>query len=261
MAVLQQQKCHFGDEMVTEEEKKKRTTDLFSFLSPFYDRICDVTSLGIHRIWKNALINSLNPQPGMKIVDMAGGTGDIAFRFLDYILNQTSSKDIPSHVTVCDISQGMLNVGRQRAEKLGYSDCDQISWLLADAENLPIESDSIDVYAISLGMRNVANIKKTLEEAYRILKPGGRFICLELSRVTNPILRKLYDLYSFGFIPLVQRLILGNCKSPTILVESIRQFPDQETFKVMIQDAGFQHVTYENLMFGVVAIHSGFKPS
>ncbi|CAH0391164.1 unnamed protein product [Bemisia tabaci] len=252
-------KTHFGFEVVDENEKTEKVHQVFESVASSYDKMNDAMSFGIHRIWKDIFIDRLGPVPGTRLLDVAGGTGDIAFRFLKYLKNTgNSDAHSESHVTISDINEHMLNVGKGRAQKLGYSD-EQISWLLANAEELPIEDNSYTAYTIAFGIRNVTHMDRALAEAYRVLKPGGRFLCLEFSHVNNQVLQWLYDRYSFEVIPVMGQVIAGDWKSYEYLVESIRQFPNQEDFSKMIRSAGFRCVSYENLTFGVVAIHSGFK--
>ncbi|KPP64431.1 2-methoxy-6-polyprenyl-1,4-benzoquinol methylase, mitochondrial-like [Scleropages formosus] len=243
----------------------------------------DAMSLGIHRLWKDTLLRTMNPLPGTRLLDVAGGTGDISFRFLEYVRSQEARRrrreaqalQTPSwqeiansygpgapgskecRVVVCDINKDMLKVGQQRAKDLYYTT--GLSWVVGDAEELPFDDDQFDVYTIAFGIRNLTHIDKALEEAYRVLKPGGRFLCLEFSHVSNPLLSRIYDAYSFQLIPVLGEVIAGDWKSYQYLVESIRRFPDQETFQSMIEEAGFFSVQYHNLTGGVVAIHSGFK--
>lgn len=251
---------HFGFETVTEAEKGQKVYSVFHNVAEKYDLMNDVMSGGIHRLWKDYFVRLMSPAPGTRLIDVAGGTGDIAFRFMDFLRHAKSGSDMSSasHVTVCDISQAMLDVGQRRAAQ---RDCHsgEISWLLGNAEQLPVGDESYDVYTVAFGIRNMTHIDTVLSEAYRVLRPGGRFMCLEFSEVTNPLLRSVYDMYSFHVIPVMGQVVAGDWKSYQYLVESIRQFPCQEEFKEMIEDAGFSHVTYENLMFGVAAVHSGFK--
>ncbi|KAM9447282.1 2-methoxy-6-polyprenyl-1,4-benzoquinol methylase, mitochondrial [Clarias gariepinus] len=274
---------HFGFETVTEEEKSERVYKVFESVAQKYDVMNDAMSLGIHRLWKDALLRVMNPQPGLRLLDAAGGTGDISFRFLNYTrsvherqlrqrarTNQTPSwqeisggygsegAQIPeSRAVVCDINKEMLKVGKERAETAGITT--GLSWVVGDAEELPFDDDQFDIYSIAFGIRNVTHIEQALQEALRVLKPGGRFMCLEFSKVSNPLLSRLYDAYSFQMIPVLGEVIAGDWKSYQYLVESIRKFPDQETFKEMIEDAGFFRVQYTNLSGGIVALHSGFK--
>ncbi|XP_068680850.1 2-methoxy-6-polyprenyl-1,4-benzoquinol methylase, mitochondrial-like [Montipora foliosa] len=254
---------HFGYESVSEKEKTQRVYRVFENVASSYDKMNDVMSFGIHRLWKDRLIRVLNPPPGTKLLDVAGGTGDIAFRFLNHIENKklsrgnlkTSADD--SYVTVCDINKAMLDVGQRRAERFHHTS--GISWIQGNAEELPLASASFDAYTIAFGIRNVTRMQKALSEAYRVLAPGGRFLCLEFSEVQNSLLARLYESYSFEMIPVMGHVIAGDWKSYQYLVESIRQFPNQEEFTRMIEDVGFSNVTYENLSFGIAAIHSGFK--
>ncbi|KAM6965497.1 2-methoxy-6-polyprenyl-1,4-benzoquinol methylase, mitochondrial [Aplochiton taeniatus] len=276
---------HFGFETVPEAEKAQRVYKVFESVAQKYDVMNDAMSLGVHRLWKDMLLHVMHPQPGAKLLDVAGGTGDISVRFLNYVrsqqdrqqrraalANQTPSwQEISenyaseagtqdpqeSRAVVCDINKEMLKMGKQKAESLGITT--GLSWVVGDAEELPFDDDLFDVYTIAFGIRNVTHIDQALQEALRVLKPGGRFMCLEFSKVTNPVLSRLYDAYSFQLIPVLGEVIAGDWKSYQYLVESIRKFPDQETFKGMIEDAGFYNVQYYNLTGGVVALHSGFK--
>lgn len=179
---------HFGFKSVNENEKEEMVYDVFKNVAASYDLMNDAMSFGIHRLWKDVFIERLSPFPGTKLLDMAGGTGDIAFRFVRYLQNQTQNEHEPdSHVTISDINQNMLDVGKRRAEKLGLTDngsC-SIEWVCANAEQLPFEDNSFTAYTIAFGIRNVTHIDKVLSEAYRVLKPGGRFLCLEFSHLTN----------------------------------------------------------------------------
>ncbi|XP_031550445.1 2-methoxy-6-polyprenyl-1,4-benzoquinol methylase, mitochondrial-like [Actinia tenebrosa] len=258
----QQDTTHFGYETVTEEEKTEKVYKVFENVATSYDLMNDAMSFGIHRIWKDKFMKVLNPPPGTQLLDVAGGTGDIAFRFLKYVNRQRSrtyqpSKERESWVTVCDINKYMLEVGKQKANKLNFTS--GLSWVAGDAQNLPAKDNSFDAYTIAFGIRNVTRIQEALEEAYRVLRPGGRFLCLEFSEVKNPVISRVYDKYSFNAIPVMGQVLAADWKSYQYLVESIRQFPNQEEFAGMIEDAGFRSVTYENLNIGVAAIHSGFK--
>ncbi|XP_012279736.1 2-methoxy-6-polyprenyl-1,4-benzoquinol methylase, mitochondrial isoform X2 [Orussus abietinus] len=252
---------HFGFETVKESEKTKKVHSVFENVANSYDVMNDAMSLGIHRIWKDIFIETLAPTHGCRLLDCAGGTGDITFRYLNYLKKTTNSKKVQSHVTVSDINEHMLEVGKIRARRLGWTvenGCD-IDWQCANAEKLPFADESFTAYTIAFGIRNVTHVEEALSEAYRVLRPGGRFLCLEFSQVNNEMLRWLYDKYSFQVIPVMGTLIAGQWEAYRYLVESIRRFPKQEDFKDMIEGVGFRQVTYKNLTFGVVAIHSGFK--
>lgn len=258
----------FGFKHVREEEKSQMVGNVFSSVASNYDLMNDLMSGGLHRLWKDRLVSMLNPFPGMKHLDVAGGTGDVAFRILDGIssIKRRANQDpINDHlqeetqIHVCDINPNMLNVGRKRAIERGLGEDKSLIWLEGDAEALSFEDNTMDGYTIAFGIRNVTHIEKVLAEAYRVLKHGGRFLCLELSHVEVPVFKELYDYYSFSVIPAVGELVAGDRDSYQYLVESIRRFPPQEKFASMIADAGFQKVEYENLVGGVVAIHSGLK--
>ncbi|KAJ3393470.1 2-hexaprenyl-6-methoxy-1,4-benzoquinone methyltransferase [Entophlyctis sp. JEL0112] len=221
----------------------------------------DFMSGGIHRLWKDYLIQTINPSSDAKLLDVAGGTGDIAFRFL----NHCNAKYGPTHsasVRVVDINPAMLEVGKQRSKAIGLGDSDKISFEEGNAENLAnVDSSSVDVYTIAFGIRNCTHVDKVIAEAYRVLKPGGRFTVLEFGHVENQVVKGIYDLYSFQVIPKLGHIVANDAESYQYLVESIRKFPPQPKFASMIKDAGFKVVGkgWEDLTFGVAAIHSGFK--
>ncbi|XP_059045944.1 2-methoxy-6-polyprenyl-1,4-benzoquinol methylase, mitochondrial-like [Achroia grisella] len=252
---------HFGFETVDEGEKWKKVHEVFENVADKYDLMNDVMSFGIHRLWKDIFIQRLAPTPGTRLLDMAGGTGDITFRYINYLKNLGEAGGRRSAVTVCDINQHMLDVGQLRAQKQGYTkdNAVDIEWVCENAEQLSLPDDSYTAYTIAFGIRNCTHVDKVLEEAYRVLAPGGRFMCLEFSHIPNDAVQWVYDRYSFQLIPVLGQLIAGQWKPYQYLVESIRQFPNQEKFKSMIEDAGFRQVTYENLTLGTCAIHSGFK--
>uniref|UniRef100_A0A5B6YFQ4 2-methoxy-6-polyprenyl-1,4-benzoquinol methylase, mitochondrial n=1 Tax=Davidia involucrata TaxID=16924 RepID=A0A5B6YFQ4_DAVIN len=258
----------FGFKEVREEEKSQLVGDVFSRVASNYDLMNDLMSGGLHRLWKDRLVSKLNPFPGMKHLDVAGGTGDVAFRILETInsVNRRAMQDVlednlleETQIHVCDINPNMLSVGKKRAQERGLGEDRSLVWVEGNAETLNFEDDSIDGYTIAFGIRNVTHIEKVLAEAYRVLRRGGRFLCLELSHVEVPVFKQLYDYYSFAVIPAVGELVAGDRESYQYLVESIRRFPSQEKFASMIADSGFQKVEYENLVGGVVAIHSGLK--
>lgn len=256
----------FGFKEVPEEEKSKLVGEVFTNVASNYDLMNDLMSGGLHRLWKDRLVSDLNPFPGMKHLDVAGGTGDVAFRVLEAVntIKHRAAQDAldnfqeETQVYVCDINPKMLNVGKRRALERGFAE-ESLIWVEGDAEALKFEDNTMDSYSIAFGIRNVTHIEKALAEAHRILKRGGRFLCLELSHVEAPVFKQLYDYYSFSVIPAVGEFVAGDRESYQYLVESIRRFPSQEVFASMIAEAGFQKVEYENLVGGVVAIHSGLK--
>ncbi|WP_299859973.1 bifunctional demethylmenaquinone methyltransferase/2-methoxy-6-polyprenyl-1,4-benzoquinol methylase UbiE [uncultured Roseobacter sp.] len=240
---------HFGFETVPEGEKAGRVQGVFSSVASKYDIMNDVMSGGIHRLWKDAMMDWLAPRPGQKLLDVAGGTGDISFRFL--------KRAGSGHATVLDLTEPMMVEGRQRAEAAQMQE--SLDWVVGDAMALPFEDNSFDVYTISFGIRNVTRPQDALHEAYRVLKPGGRLMVLEFSQLPNLAMQKAYDLYSFNVIPRMGQIIANDRDSYQYLVESIRNFPDQESFLAMIRDAGFENAKYRNLTMGVACLHSGWK--
>ncbi|RZW04041.1 MAG: bifunctional demethylmenaquinone methyltransferase/2-methoxy-6-polyprenyl-1,4-benzoquinol methylase UbiE [Rhodobacteraceae bacterium] len=240
---------HFGAREVREDEKAGLVHGVFTNVASKYDVMNDVMSVGIHRLWKDAMMDWLAPRNGQRLLDVAGGTGDIALRFL---------KRAPeAEAVVLDMTESMLIEGRQRADATAMAD--RLDWTVGDAMALPFEDSSFDVYTISFGIRNVTRINDALSEAYRVLRPGGRLMVLEFSQLPNDGLQSLYDLYSFNVIPRMGQAIAGDRDSYQYLVESIRRFPDQETFAGMIRAAGFGQVKYRNLSLGIAALHSGWK--
>lgn len=240
---------HFGFETVNEADKAGRVRGVFESVASKYDIMNDLMSGGVHRLWKDAMMDWLAPRPGQKLLDVAGGTGDISFRFL--------KRAGHGHATVLDLTAPMLEEGRKRAEAAQMSD--SLEWVVGDAMALPFDDNSFDVYTISFGIRNVTRPEEALAEAYRVLRPGGRLMVLEFSKVPQPGLRALYDLYSFNVIPRMGQMVTGDRDSYQYLVESIRRFPDQQTFLGMIRDAGFGNAAYRNLTLGVACLHSGWK--
>ena len=240
---------HFGFETINENEKAGRVQGVFNSVASKYDVMNDVMSLGVHRIWKDMMMDWLAPQAGQKLLDVAGGTGDIAFRFLD--------RSGFGHATVLDLTSSMLAEGRSRAEAKQM--INEIDWVVGDAMNLPFENNVFDVYTISFGIRNVTRPQEALKEAYRVLKPGGRIMVLEFSQIPVPLGQWFYDRYSFNLIPKMGELIADDRSSYQYLVESIRKFPDQETFLGMVEAAGFENAKYRNLSLGIACLHSGWK--
>ena len=240
---------HFGFQTVAEDEKAGKVHGVFSNVASKYDVMNDVMSVGIHRVWKDAMMDWLAPRDGQRLLDVAGGTGDIAFRFLH--------RAPGARATVLDMTESMLVEGQKRAEAEQMAE--KLDWIVGDAMALPFEDNSFDVYTISFGIRNVTRIADALSEAFRVLKPGGRLMVLEFSQLPNEGMQKLYDLYSFNVIPKMGKVIAGDEDSYQYLVESIRKFPDQEIFASMIRQAGFEMVKYRNLSMGIAALHSGWK--
>lgn len=239
---------HFGYQTVPEADKAGMVHGVFTRVASKYDIMNDLMSAGMHRLWKDGMMDWLAPRAGQRLLDVAGGTGDVAFRFL---------KRGGGQAVVLDMTEGMLVSGRQRAEADQMAG--QLDWVVGDAMALPFADNSFDVYTISFGIRNVTRIGDALTEALRVLRPGGRLMVLEFSQIPNEMLQKAYDLYSFNVIPVMGQVVAGDRDSYQYLVESIRQFPDQEEFARMIRTAGFGLVSYRNLTMGVAALHSGWK--
>lgn len=238
----------FGFKQVPTEEKVGLVREVFDSVAENYDLMNDLMSLGVHRLWKDTFINAMGPRPNMHLLDVAGGTGDITFRFLERG---------GGRATICDINQSMLTVGKERAAK--RAGADKISWVCGNAEALPAEDCSVDVYSIAFGLRNVTNIDNALKEARRVLKPGGRFMCLEFSRLALPFLDPVYDYYSFNILPEIGARVANDRESYVYLAESIRQFPPQDELVERIHQAGFSNAGYRNLSGGIAAIHSAWR--
>jgi demethylmenaquinone methyltransferase/2-methoxy-6-polyprenyl-1,4-benzoquinol methylase len=239
---------HFGFKTVPAAEKASLVRAVFDDVAPSYDLMNDLMSLGIHRLWKRALIDKLKPRPGMKLLDLGGGTGDIAFRF-----REAGGGD----VVVCDINKEMLAVGRDRA--IDRAMLEGVEWVCGDAEALPFPDRSMDAVTIAFCLRNVTHIDKALTEAHRVLRPGGCFLCLEFSHVILPGFDKVYDGYSFTVLPLLGKLVAGNRDAYQYLAESIRRFPNQEELAQKMRAAGFAQVSWRNLSAGIAALHVGWR--
>lgn len=242
----------FGFRHVAEADKQNLVNGVFHSVAGKYDLMNDIMSGGMHRLWKNALVAWLAPPPvpGWCALDVAGGTGDIAFRLI-------KASGGYARAVILDINASMLQVGKARAHAKGLAQ--NVEFVEANAERLPFADESFDAYTIAFGIRNVPHIDTALAEAWRVLKPGGRFLCLEFSAVEMPLLDKIYDLWSFQAIPRLGQIITNDAESYRYLVESIRKFPKQQDFAAMISKAGFAHVHYRNMTGGIAAIHSGWK--
>lgn len=246
----------FGNRRVVADERQGLVNEVFATVAERYDLMNDLMSGGLHRLWKADMMTWLNPPRSggrsYRLLDVAGGTGDVALRYAS-----ATREAHDATATICDISPDMLAVGKRRIEKAGLSH--RITTVEGNAEHLPFGDNTFDAYTIAFGIRNVTTIENALSEAYRVLKPGGRFLCLEFSRVEVPILDRLYDFHSYEVIPRLGALTAGAAQPYEYLVESIRKFPDQETFAGMIRAAKFENVAYRNLTGGVAAMHSGWK--
>jgi demethylmenaquinone methyltransferase / 2-methoxy-6-polyprenyl-1,4-benzoquinol methylase len=247
----------FGYRDVPEAEKEGLVREVFSSVAKRYDLMNDLMSGGVHRLWKDVFVDWLDPRPGRAYLDVAGGTGDIAFRIAGLArqrANKTGGGE--AAITVCDINADMLGEGVRRA---GEKHEAAIEWVCGDAEKLPIPDASMDAYTIAFGIRNVTHIQVALEEARRVLKPGGRFLCLEFSRVEAPGLDKIYDVYSMNVLPHIGQMAAGDAEAYRYLAESIRRFPPQNAFAKMIEKAGLARVQVRNLTGGIAAMHSAWR--
>jgi demethylmenaquinone methyltransferase/2-methoxy-6-polyprenyl-1,4-benzoquinol methylase len=242
----------YGFRDVVDADKQGLVNEVFHRVASRYDLMNDLMSGGMHRLWKDGMVAWLNPpkRPGWRSLDVAGGTGDIAFRIVE-----ASGRN--AHVTVLDINGSMLDVGRERAEKRGLAA--NVDFVEANAEELPFPDASFDAYTIAFGIRNVPHIDKALSEACRVLKHGGRLLCLEFSEVQAPVLDKAYEAFSFNVIPQIGRIVTGDAEPYRYLVESIAKFPRQPDFARMIEKAGFSRVTWRDYTAGIAALHSGWK--
>jgi len=244
---------HFGNSIVSKKEKSIKVNSVFSSVSDNYDLMNDIMSIGTHRLWKDAMVNwipSIDTHSNFCHIDIAGGTGDIAYRLLNRF-----SDNFSSHII--DLNPEMIDFAVSRAERKKFPE--RISFTVGNAEKLPIQSNSVDLVTIAFGIRNVVTIENALSEIFRVLKYGGRFICLEFSDVSVPLLDKIYDYYSFNVIPELGRIIAGDAESYRYLVESIRRFPNQKIFCEMIEQTGFDNVKWRNLSGGIATLHSAWR--
>ena len=241
---------HFGYKTVDTENKASMVADVFHSVAAQYDVMNDLMSFGIHRLWKRFTIDASGVRPGNKVLDLAGGTGDLTAKF-----SQIVGKD--GQVILADINSSMLNVGRDKLRDRGL--VQNIEYVQANAECLPFEDNSFDIITIAFGLRNVTDKDKALRSMYRVLKPGGRLLVLEFSKPEHELLNKAYDFYSFNILPKMGVLVAKDGDSYQYLAESIRMHPDQETLESMMKNAGFEQTTYKNLTGGIVALHKGYK--
>ncbi|MGC9270246.1 class I SAM-dependent methyltransferase [Acidiphilium sp.] len=238
----------FGFSTIARAQKSQRVRDVFNSVARRYDVMNDLMSLGVHRLWKREFVGMMDPRPHRTLLDLAGGTGDISFQW-----RQRGG----GPVILTDINEQMLGVGRGRAEQRGL--IDGIAFAVADAETLPLADASVDRVSIAFGLRNCTNKERVLSEALRVLKPGGRFFCLEFSKLQIAVAAPLYERWSFAALPAIGAVVANDRESYQYLAESIRMFPDQETLATMMRDAGFARVSYRNLTGGIAAIHAGWR--
>lgn len=247
---MQNKYTDFGFSRVKSKDKSNLVKKIFENVSGRYDLMNDFMSLGIHRVWKKSMLDWLAPRRGQSLIDVAGGTGDIAFNFI-------KRAKTGANATILDLTESMMIEGKKKTIDLPEET--QINWVCGDAMRMPFSNCTFDVYTISFGIRNVTNISKTLSEAYRVLKPGGRLMILEFSSVNNDLISWIYDKYSFNIIPKLGEFVSNDRESYQYLVESIRKFPNQEKFSEMIINEGFRKVKYRDLTFGIAALHSAWK--
>lgn len=242
----------FGFQKISPQDRTQKVKDVFTSVSERYDLMNDLMSLGIHRYWKKIFVQELSLKPNDHVLDVAGGTGDIAFQI------KQSHPHLNLRVSLCDLTPNMLQVGRDRGINKGLFH--NIDWICGNAETLPLPDNSIDVYTISFGLRNVTHLKQALDEAYRVLKPGGHFVCLEFSKVQTPWLQSLYQAYSFKILPLLGEWVANDRASYQYLIESIAKFPSQEELLSLLQESQFQDTHWKNFLNGVSCIHRAKKP-
>jgi demethylmenaquinone methyltransferase/2-methoxy-6-polyprenyl-1,4-benzoquinol methylase len=246
------EEINFGFKKVKAHLKQGLVNDVFNSVHEKYDLMNDLMSLGMHRLWKREFVDHISSFSG-KFLDVASGSGDIALM----IINRAKDKNIKVDITLSDINQSMLDEAQNKL--LNHGLFKNITYKVANAEQLPFEAETFDYYTIAFGLRNCSDFGKVISEAYRVLKPGGKFLCLEFSKVTNPCLSHIYKTYSNMIIPKIGEIVANDAKSYEYLVESIEVFPDQESLKKMITDNGFEMAKFKNLSGGIVAIHMGYK--
>ncbi len=248
-----EEKIDFGYQRVHKSAKQSMVHDVFASVASKYDVMNDLMSGGLHRLWKDKMLYKIQPRNGTKMLDLAGGTGDIGFRFLKKVY----ARNLDAHVVITDINEHMLEEGKARAVDNNY--LKNIDWAIVDAQEIPFDDESFDYVTISFGIRNVTDRAKALGEIARVLKPGGKFICMEFSHVDHDILKKCYDVFSFNIVPKIGKLVANDEESYQYLVESIREFPSRDEFMAMMRTAGMKDVECDVLTQGVVAIYSGVK--
>ncbi len=247
-------KTNFGFKIIDSINKSNLVQEIFSAVAPKYDLMNDFMSAGIHRLWKNTMVSQLNFTQHKKILDLASGTGDIAFKIMKQA-QKIGANDV--FITLSDLNSEMLKIAKDRA--INQNLFRQLDFVVANGENLPFADNSFDAVTVAFGLRNFTNLSTGLSEIYRVLKPQGKFICLEFSKINDLWLQKLYDLYSFKIIPKIGSLVLNDANSYQYLVESIRVFPNQEQFLELINQAGFINTSYQNLSCGIACLHYGYK--
>ena len=247
---MNEKNVDFGFKKVKKSEKPGLVNDVFSGVAKKYDVMNDIMSIGIHRLWKDFMLDWIAPKSGQTLLDVAGGTGDVAMRFIDRCKGNANA-------IIADFTEEMIFFGKNRSQDYQYRS--QLDWLCADAMNLPVSDEMCDIYTISFGLRNVSDLEVSLAEAYRVLRKGGRIMILEFSTPKDRNIQWLYDKYSFSIIPFMGRLVAKDSNSYQYLVESIRKFPKQNELADKMKAAGFRKVKYRNLSMGIVALHSGWK--
>ena len=247
---MNEKNVDFGFKRVKKSEKPGLVNDVFSGVAKKYDVMNDIMSIGIHRLWKDFMLDWIAPKSGQTLLDVAGGTGDVAMRFIDRCKGNANA-------IIADFTEEMIFFGKNRSQDYQYRS--QLDWLCADAMNLPVSDEMCDIYTISFGLRNVSDLEVSLAEAYRVLRKGGRIMILEFSTPKDRNIQWLYDKYSFSIIPFMGKLVAKDSNSYQYLVESIRKFPKQNELADKMKAAGFRKVKYRNLSMGIVALHSGWK--